>query len=112
MGKGENLGEFEQIALVVIARLGGESYGAPIRREIERRTGRAVAVGTVYATLARLEAKGFIKSWIGDPTPERGGRRKNHVRLTSAGSAALNRTFQVWRGLWEGLMPDLLGGKS
>jgi PadR family transcriptional regulator PadR len=112
MGKGGNLGEFEQIVLVVIARLGGESYGAPIRREIERCTARTVAVGTVYATLARLETKGFIESWIGDPTPERGGRRKNHVRLTPKGSLALTRSYQVWRGLWDDLIPNLLIGKS
>jgi PadR family transcriptional regulator PadR len=112
MAKREHLGEFEQIVLVVLARLGGESYGPPIRREIERSTGRSVAVGTIYATLARLETKGVVESWIGDPTPERGGRRKHHFRLTPAGSAALNRSYQVWRGLWDGLIPDFLCGKS
>jgi PadR family transcriptional regulator PadR len=112
MAKGEHLGEFEQIVLVVLARLGGESYGPPIRREIERSTGRSVAVGTIYATLARLEAKGVVESWIGDPTPERGGRRKHHFRLTASGAAALRHTYQVWRGLWEGLTADLLGSKS
>jgi DNA-binding PadR family transcriptional regulator len=110
--KGDHLGEFEQIVLIVLARLGGESYGVPIRREIERRTKRTVGVGAVYATLSRLEAKGLIESWVGDPTPERGGRRKNHVRLTAKGAAELNRSFKVWRGLWGGVSPSLLKGRA
>ena len=67
------LGEFEQVVLLAIAHLRGEAYGVPIVEEIERRTGRAVARAAVYVTLRRLEEKGFVSSWIGDPTPERGG---------------------------------------
>src|SRR5688572_33274639 len=68
------LGEFEQIVLLAIAHLQGEAYGIPIVEEIERRTGRSVARAAVYITLRRLEEKGFVSSWMSDPTPERGGK--------------------------------------
>src|SRR5262245_27632687 len=71
MGKGEHLGEFEQIVLLAVLRLGNGTYGAAIRREIEARTRRAPTVGALYRTLDRLEAKGYVRSWIGDSTPER-----------------------------------------
>src|SRR5215472_3073563 len=75
------LGEFEQIVLLAVVRLGDEAYGVPIRREIAERAGRQVTVGALYATLDRLEAKGLVHSWFADPTPERGGRSKRYFRL-------------------------------
>ena len=63
----QGLGEFEQLVLLAIAQLRGEAYGVPIVEEIERRTGRSVARAAVYVTLRRLEEKGFVSSWMGDP---------------------------------------------
>ncbi len=82
------LGEFEYLLLAAAVRLDEGAYGATIRREIEDATGRSCSIGALYTTLDRLEAKGFIKTWMGDPTPERGGRPKRMVRVTAAGIRA------------------------
>jgi DNA-binding PadR family transcriptional regulator len=72
------LGDFEQIVLLGVARLEPQesAYGAAIRQEIHARSGRDVSINAVYTTLDRLETKGFLTSWVGEPTPERGGRRR------------------------------------
>ena len=80
------LGEFEYLLLSATARLGSEAYGVVIRREIERATGEKCSVGALYTTLDRLEKKGLLKTWMGDPTPERGGRPKRMVSVTAKGS--------------------------
>jgi len=103
MGKGNVPGEFEQMVLLAVARLGGDGYGVTIHREIEARTGRDVTIGAVYATLDRLEDKGLVRSWEGDPTPRRGGRAKRHFALEPAGVDALEATRAMMRSLWEGL---------
>src|SRR4030095_14192189 len=82
------LGEFEYLMLTAAARLGDEAYGAAIRQEIEEATGAPCSIGALYTTLDRLERKGLIKTWRGDPTPERGGRPKRMVRVTAAGTRA------------------------
>jgi PadR family transcriptional regulator, regulatory protein PadR len=80
------MGEFEYMLLSATARLGSEAYGVVIRREIERATGEKCSVGALYTTLDRLEKKGLLKTWMGDPTPERGGRPKRMVSVTAKGS--------------------------
>ena len=79
------LGEFEYLLLSAAARLGESAYGAAIRREIEGATKRRCSIGALYTTLDRLEAKGLVRSWMGDPTPQRGGRPKRMVRVTGKG---------------------------
>lgn len=79
------LGEFEYLLLTAAARLGEEAYGVSIRQEIEAATGGPCSIGALYTTLDRLETKGFIKTWMGDPTPQRGGRPKRMVRVTAKG---------------------------
>src|SRR5260370_31238562 len=79
------LGEFEYLLLTAARRLGEDAYGAAIRKEIEVVTGQRCSIGALYTTLDRLEVKGFIKTWMGDPTPQRGGRAKRMVRVTAAG---------------------------
>jgi DNA-binding PadR family transcriptional regulator len=103
MSKGEYLGEFEQTVLLALARLGDEAYGVTVRLEIEERTGRNVSIGAIYPTLDRLEAKGFVSSYLGDPTPERGGRCKRYFKLEPAGVRALIRSRDVLARMWEGL---------
>jgi PadR family transcriptional regulator PadR len=83
------LGQFEEIVLRAVLRL-GEAYGVPIRREIAERTGRNYTVGALYTTLDRLQAKGYLSSRLGDPTPERGGRAKRYFRIEAPGIQALN----------------------
>lgn len=79
------VGEFEYLILSSAARLGDDAYGASIRAEIEKATGRACSIGALYTTLDRLEQKGYVKTWMGDPTPQRGGRSKRIVQLTASG---------------------------
>lgn len=85
----DHLGEFEQVVLLSVFRLGDEAYGVPIREEIEMRAKRKVTIGALYATLDRLEAKGYLCSWFADPTPRRGGRSKRYFKLLPAGEQAL-----------------------
>ena len=104
----QGLGDFEQMVLLAIAHLGGEAYGIPIVEEIERRTGRSVARAAVYITLRRLEEKGLVSSWMSDPTPERGGKARRYVKLTSDGARALREARQIAERMWQGLDPASL----
>ena len=79
------LGEFEYLLLTAAARLGDVAYGAAIRQEIQTATGRGCSIGALYTTLDRLETKGLVKTWMGDPTPQRGGRPKRMVQVTADG---------------------------
>jgi PadR family transcriptional regulator len=97
------LGEFEQIVILALLRLEERAYGVTVRQEIERRTQREVSIGAVYATLDRLEMKGYVTSRRGEPTAERGGRSKRIFRVTGRGAAALNRTHKALRNMAEGL---------
>ena len=112
MAKGDFPGELEQMVLLAVARLEGEGYGVTVRREIERRTGRTVVIGAVYATLERLEEKGLVRSWEGEPTPERGGRAKRHFRIQPEGIRALETARTMMDRLWEGVDFRPAGGAS
>jgi DNA-binding PadR family transcriptional regulator len=104
------LGEFEHIIVLALLRLEDRAYGVTVRQEIEFRTKRAVSIGAVYATLGRLETKGYVKSHCGDPTPERGGRSKRFFRVTTKGMAVVNRTHRALQSMTEGL--DLIRSYS
>jgi PadR family transcriptional regulator len=106
MAKTESLGEFEQIVLLAVVRLNTEAYGSPIRREIEQRTGRSIAIGALYTALDRLERKGYLDSMMSDPTPLRGGRAKRYFTLRPAGAAALKRTRDALASMWAGIELD------
>ena len=97
------LGEFEQIVLLALIRLGDGAYGVPVRRDIEERTGRAVSVGALYSTLDRLEEKRFIRSRFSDARPERGGRSRRYFKVEAAGLRALERTRAALAAMWEGV---------
>src|SRR5688572_26837301 len=99
------LGEFEQLILLALIRLDPEAYGVAIREEIEERTGRRVALGAVYTTLLRLEDKRFVASRVGEPSPERGGRRKKYYRPTAVGRRELIASLDAIRGMTRGLKP-------
>jgi len=103
----QGLGEFEQLVLLALVRLGTEAYGVAIREEIEQHARRDVALGAVYTTLLRLEDKGFAASRVGEPTPERGGRRKKFYRPTAAGQRALRTSLEALRGMTRGLTPGI-----
>jgi PadR family transcriptional regulator PadR len=100
------LGEFEYLLLAATVRLEDEAYGAAVRREIEAATNRRCSIGALYTTLDRLEAKGLVETWMGDPSPQRGGRAKRMIRVTAKGirsaSAFYTAVARVSRNVsWE-----------
>jgi DNA-binding PadR family transcriptional regulator len=108
MTRGAYLGEFEQVVLLAVQRLEGQGYGMSIRREIEERTGRGVSIGAIYATLERLEKKGYLSSWEGESTPVRGGRSRRHFELRPEGGDALLRSRGMLDRMWDGV--EIVGG--
>jgi DNA-binding PadR family transcriptional regulator len=108
LGSRKYLGEFEQLVLLAILQLRGTAYGMTIRMEIKARTNRPTSLGAIYTTLERLESKGFVSSWVGEPTPERGGRAKKFFKLEGAGQQALQEAQAVSAKMTAGL--DLLFG--
>jgi DNA-binding PadR family transcriptional regulator len=96
-------GEFEQLVLLSVLRLGDEAYAIPIREEIEKRTGRSVSRGAIYITLDRLEQKGYLDSWRSDPLPERGGRSRRYYRVRPLGVRAVKESWKALSKMWEGL---------
>lgn len=104
-----SLGEFEHLILLAVYRLGSDAYGVPVIREVEERTGRPVTQAAAYLTLRRLQEKGFIKSKLGKPTAERGGRAKRYFQITSAGTAQLRDSRDALARMWEGVSPEFDG---
>jgi PadR family transcriptional regulator len=98
-----NLGEFEQVVLLAILRLGEHAYAIPIREEIEQRTGRSVARGALYTALERLEGKHCLRSRMSDPLPERGGRSRRYFAVTQTGMAAIRASRRSLLKMWQGL---------
>jgi DNA-binding PadR family transcriptional regulator len=103
MGGRNYLGEFEHLVLLALLRLDDNAYGITVRKEIEARTGREISIGAVYATLDRLEAKGYVGSSYGGATEERGGRSKRFFRITAEGLSAVNDTQCAIVSMLEGL---------
>lgn len=101
------LGEFEQLVLLAILRVGEDAYGVPVVDEIERQTGRRVSRAAVYVTLRRLEQKRLIASWMSDSRPERGGKPRRCVRVEPEGIRQLRESRRVLDGMWQGLDPAL-----
>jgi DNA-binding PadR family transcriptional regulator len=107
------MGEFEQILLFALVRLGADAHGARIRAEILTQTGRSVSPGAIYTALDRLEARGFVRSRLGDSTPARGGRRKKLYELRPAGARALAASFGRVQRMADGtsaILGDLARG--
>ena len=97
------LGDFELTVLLAILRLGDEAYGAEVLREIEQRTGRSVPGGALYITLDRMESKRLIKSRLGDPSANRGGRPRRYVTVTEKGFAAVRESRDAMLSMMGGL---------
>jgi DNA-binding PadR family transcriptional regulator len=101
-----NLGQLEQLTMLAVLHLGEEAYGSSIRDELELRAGRSVALGTVYVTLKRLENKGLVRSWLGEPTPARGGKAKRYYAVEPVGAEALRSAHEASARMWKDLPPD------
>lgn len=111
--KGTHLGEFEELILLLVGILYDQAYGVAILHALETHTGRSAKISAVHSALHRLQKKGYLTSWVGGATNERGGRRKRFFEITHAGKAALVARRQMREQLW-GLLPDLSlqGGAS
>jgi len=94
------LGELEELTLLTVATLFTNAYGVSIKAMIERCTGRSIGIGTLHSTITRLEEKGYLTSHLGEPTQERGGRRKRLYQLTKSGKVALHEVKDLRDGLW------------
>jgi PadR family transcriptional regulator PadR len=101
------IGDFEQRILFALVHLGSDAYGVTIRDEIEARTGRAVSAGALYTALDRLEKRGLVNSRLGDPTPQRGGKRKRLYTVEPAGERALAEIYESMRLMANGLKARL-----
>ena len=102
MAKRETLGQFEQLVLTAVLSLADDAYGASIYRKVkELARPRSVSLGAIYVTLDRMEDKGYVKSWLSDPTPERGGRAKRQYQLKAAGEKALRESAVAARRMWD-----------
>jgi PadR family transcriptional regulator, regulatory protein PadR len=101
------LGEFEELVLLTIATLGNEAYGVSIQQDIETRCNRNVSIGALHSTITRLEEKGFLKSWLGGATQERGGRSKRYYEITQAGKKAVTESKSLRDELWSLSNPKL-----
>lgn len=101
------LGEFEELVLLTIANLGKEAYGLALLRDINERASRNLSIGGMHSTLTRLEEKGYITSYLGEPTSERGGRRKRYFELTTQAIAALNDMKSLRDELWANTKVNL-----
>jgi DNA-binding PadR family transcriptional regulator len=111
--KGERLGEFEELILLSVCTLGTNAYGVTIQETLQEQAERSVSIGAVYAALDRLERKGYVESWVGGATAERGGRRKRYFQATDSGVAALAEVRAVRERFWQGLKDlGLSGGLS
>ena len=103
MPRGDFLGSLELLVLLALVRLGDDAYGMAVRREIEQRTGRNLSIGAIYATLERLEVKGYVSSSKGESTAERGGRAKRLFCVEGQGEEALNASQDAIRKMTAGL---------
>ncbi len=103
--KGTHLGEFEELVLLTCALLIDRAYSVTIGAEIEEQTGRSITLSTVHTALYRLEKKGFVASYMGGATGERGGRKKRLYKITSEGFDALNQAKNIRSKMWQ-LMPE------
>jgi PadR family transcriptional regulator PadR len=101
-----HLGQLEQLTMLAVLQLGEDAYGGNVREELERRGGRSLSLGTVYVTLRRLEQKGLVRSWLGEPTAERGGKAKRYYAIEPLGADALRVAREELGRMWNDLPPD------
>lgn len=101
------IGEFEELVLLAILNQGDNAYGVTIRRALEEATARSITVGSLYTTLSRLEEKGLVQSWVGEPTAERGGRAKRHYKVKGLAQSLLKEVQAARQRLMN---PEAIGG--
>lgn len=109
--KGTNIGELEEIVLLIVANLYNNAYGVAVKKEIEKRAERKITISTVHNVLQRLKDKGYLSSEYGKPGKERGGKRKLLFQVTKSGHAALERSKELRNSLWETIPKAMISTK-
>jgi DNA-binding PadR family transcriptional regulator len=109
--RSEHLREFEELVLLSVRMNAEGASGATIQQVLDTEAGRAVSLGAIYTALDRLVRKGLLETWLGAPTPVRGGRRKRHYRLTSEGLKKLSEIHRIRNSMWAKMDPDATGKK-
>ena len=107
--RGKHLREFEELVLLSVRMNEADASGATIQQVLDAEAGRSVSLGAIYTALERLARKGLVESWLGEPTPVRGGRRKRHYRLTPAGQKELTEIHTIRNSMWAKANPDSAG---
>src|SRR5262245_36053819 len=107
--KGDRLGEFEEFTLLAVRALGDRTYAVPIQQYVEKVTARPISIGAIYAALARLEAKGFLRSKMSEAVAERGGRSKRIYTVTPGGLRTAQDLHRVRERIWSAIAE---GGRS
>lgn len=103
MGRHSHLGDLEELTLLAVMRLGKDAHGSRIRELLRQDAGRPVSISTIYVTLMRLEEKGLVRSWMGEPTAQRGGKARRHFDIRPAGVQALEAVRRVRDRMWAGV---------
>lgn len=106
------LGEFEYLVIATAAALGEGAYGAAMREEIAKITGRTCSIGALYTTIERLETKGLVKTWLGEATAQRGGRAKRMIRVTPKGVREAKDFYHVVMRMSRGAAWAMSGSGS
>lgn len=106
MGRSGHLGDLEELVLLAVLGLGDEAHGGMVRETLNDEADRSVSVSTVYVTLMRLEEKGFVRSWKGASTPERGGKAKRHYAVTPEGLAVVEEVRSIRARMWDRVGSD------
>lgn len=109
--KHTQLGEFEELVLLLVGSLDKDAYSISIKKEFQEKTKRKPSIGALHSALSRLEKKGFIESYEGGATAERGGRRKRFYEITAFGRQALDQSYELRSSLYHTL-PNISYGKS
>ena len=109
--RGNHLREFEELVLLSVRMTGADASGATIQLALDAEAGRAVSLGAIYTALDRLVRKGLVESWLGEPTPVRGVRRKRHYRLSPTGQKQLTEIHNIRISMWAKMDPDTTGKK-
>lgn len=107
--KGERLGEFEEFTLLAVRALGDQTYAVPIQQFVEEATARPISIGSIYAALARLEQKGFLRSAMSEAQAQRGGKSKRVYTVTATGLRTARELHRVRERIWSAIAE---GGRS
>lgn len=111
MPKGRHLGDLEELIVLAVLQLGPEAHGGTVRETLADLANRSVAISTVYVTLMRLEGKGYIHSWMGEPGASRGGKAKRHYEVSPEGLSVVEAVRRVRERMWQGV-GDVAAGRA